>query len=464
MVRREFLNAAGGLAGLFALQSLAAAERSSSEEKPNIVILYADDLGYADTAVYSCKDIPTPNIDALAKNGVRFTNGYVSGCVCSPSRAGLVSGRYQQRFGFDANAEGKSAPDDTGPRALDIKQVTIAQRMKALGYATGIIGKWHLGSDTGYRPTERGFDEFFGFYPFGIAAKDVQLYRGLEPQPAPANYMEAFSVEALSFIEKHKKDPFLLYLPFSAVHAPYLGQPPWINKLDADVPASRRKYGADIIQMDDVIGRVMKKLQDSGLEEKTLVFFISDNGGPGGVASNAPLFGTKWTLWEGGIHVPFIAQWKGRIPAGKTIDAPVIQLDVIPTALAAAGVSVKPDGLDGENILPLLTGKNPQAPHDALYWRFGIQYAVRQGNMKLVKPHIDMKPRLHDLSKDIGEQKDIADANPEKVQQLQAMWDAWNAKNEPPRWIDNRWNGEGAHAKKAGKKKTKKNEDDGGPR
>jgi arylsulfatase A-like enzyme len=428
------------------------------KQKPNVLIIVADDMGFADCGAYGCTDIPTPNIDRLAKEGTRFRNGYVTGCVCSPTRAGLISGRYQQRFGFDANAEGKAAPTDKGPRALDIKQVTFAQRMKSLGYVTGIVGKWHIGSDEGYRPTDRGFDEFYGYFPFGLGAhtpdgKPVPIYRGTEVVETPTNHMESFSVEALSFIDRHAKEPFVLYLPFSAVHGPYVGPKPWLSRFDTLVPANRRKYAADVAQMDDIIGRVMARLHERGLEENTLVFFFSDNGGPGGAPRNGPLRGTKWTLWEGGIHVPFIVQWKGRFPAGRVLDQAVIQLDVVPTMIAAAGGSGEAmANLDGANLLPLLEGKSDASPHDALCWRFGIQYAVRQGEWKLVKPHIDDQPHLFNLANDIGEKNDLATKEPDRAKSLQAIWDSWNAQNEPPRWIDNRWNGDGAGGKKAAKR------------
>lgn len=437
----------------------AAAVAAAAPTKPNILILVADDMGYADSGVYNCQDIPTPNIDSLAKNGARFASGYTSGCVCSPSRAGLLTGRYQQRFGFDANAEG-SKPADKGPRALDIQQVTFAQRMKALGYITGIIGKWHVGSGEGYLPTQRGFDEFYGYLPYGIAAEPPHgppIYRGTNVVEKPKNHMEQFCTEAISFLDRHAKEPFFLYLPFSAVHGPFVGPQPWLAKFDNMTPASRSKYAADVSQMDDIIGRVMAKLRALGLEENTLVFFISDNGGPGGASSNAPLRGTKWTVWEGGVRVPFIAQWKGRIPAGRVLEQPVMQIDFLPTAVAAAGGEVKPEwNLDGANLLPLLEGKSAAAPHAALYWRFGVQYAVRQGDWKLVKPHIDSAPLLFNLAKDIGEQNDLTAAEPARAKELQALWDAWNAKNESPRWIDERWNGDGAHGKKAGGKAVKK--------
>ncbi|HNX34888.1 MAG TPA: sulfatase-like hydrolase/transferase [Kiritimatiellia bacterium] len=448
---------------LFALALLSAA--TAPAQKPNIVVFVADDMGFADCGVTGCNDIPTPNIDALAKNGVRFTQGYTSGCVCSPTRAGLLTGRYQQRFGFDANAEGQNKAEKE-PRALDIKQTTLPQRLKALGYATGMVGKWHLGAQDGYLPNQRGFDFFYGILPFGLGGKGPHgetpppVYRNAAVAETPKNHMEAFCSEALAFVDAHQKAPFFLYLPFTAVHAPFVGPQPWLDRHDAAAPASRRTYGADLRQMDDIVGRVMARLRERGLEENTLVFFFSDNGGPGGAADNTPFRGTKWTLWEGGIHVPFVAQWKGRIPAGRVLNHPVIQVDVVATALAAAGAEIASEWkLDGANLLPLMEGRTDAAPHEALYWRFGVQYAVRQGDWKLVKAHIDQAPRLHNLAQDPGEQTDLAAQNPDKVKQLQALWDAWNAGNEPPRWIDNRWNGDGAkpkkHGKAAGKKKDK---------
>ncbi len=443
---------------------LLALAATSASARPNVVLFVADDMGNADCGASGCTDIATPQIDALAKGGVRFTSGYTSGCVCSPTRAGLIAGRYQQRFGFDANAEGMARPGaaDRGPRALDIAQTTFPQRMKALGYATGMVGKWHLGAEDGYRPEQRGFDFFYGIHPFGLAGKGPDgetpppVYRNGTAVETPKNHMEAFCSESLAFIDQHKAEPFLLYMAFTAVHGPFVAPQPWLDRQDTQTPANRRRYAADMAQLDDIVGRVMARLRERGLEENTLVFFFSDNGGPGGAADNGPLRGTKWTLWEGGIRVPFIASWKGRIPAGRTLDQPVIQLDASATALAAAGAPLAPEWrLDGVNLLPLLEGKTAAAPHEALYWRFGVQYAVRQGDWKLVKPHIDTAPRLHNLARDLGEQNDLAAQNPEKVKQLQALWDAWNANNEPPRWIDVRWNGDGARPKKkaAAKKK-----------
>lgn len=438
---------------LFVLPFVLASLLQAEERKPNVVIFLADDMGYADCGAYGSKDIPTPNIDSLAANGVRFLNAYTSGCVCSPTRAGLMTGRYQQRFGFDANAEGAAKTDEKTPRALDIKQTTFAQRMKAEGYATALIGKWHLGATENYLPTERGFDEFYGFLPFGLAAgrngQPVPIYRGKQQVEIPTNHMESFCDEAISFIERQKAGPFFLYLPFPAVHGPFVGPEPYLQRFQNMQPPNRAKYAADLTQMDDIIGRVMARLRATGLERDTLVFFLSDNGGAGGATNNGPLRSTKWWVWEGGIRVPFIVQWKGRIEAGRSETAPVIQLDILPTALAAAGAAIDPSWkLDGVNLLPLLENKTHTPPHEALYWRFGVQYAVRQGDWKLIKPHINSAPKLFNLAADVGESSDLAAAEPERLKALQGLWDAWNAQNEPPRWIDLRWNGDGPRAKK----------------
>jgi arylsulfatase A-like enzyme len=420
---------------------------SAAPQRPNILIIYADDMGFADTGATGLKEIATPNIDSIAKAGVRFTNGYVSACVCSPSRGGLLTGRYQQRFGFDANAEGHK-PTDKYPRALDIKQTTFAQRFKELGFATGLVGKWHQGDKEGYLPYQRGFDEFYGILPFGIVAggsleHPAQVWRNDKKAETPPDHTIAWGKEAEAFIDRHKAQPFFLYLAFTAVHAPHVAPQSYVDKMDKSLEPARRIYLAMVATMDDAIGGVLKKLRDEGLEENTVIFFASDNGGPLGPAvSNGPLRGGKWTVWEGGIRVPYFIQWKGHIAPGRTSDLPVNQLDWMTTSLAAVGAEVKPEwNLDGANLLPMLEGKSPTVEHKPLFWRFGVQYAVRDGDWKLVKPAVDDKPMLYNLATDIGEKTDLAAQQPEKVKQLQALWDTWNAKNEPPRWIDERWNG-----------------------
>ncbi len=444
-----------------------AQEASVAQEarKPNIVMILADDLGYAGLSVTGATDIKTPNINSLAANGARFTESYVTGCVCSPSRAGLLTGRYQQRFGFDANAEGRERRGEH-PHALDIKQMTIAQRLKQHGYVTGLVGKWHQGVGEGYLPNDRGFDEFYGLLPHGIGARgangeDVPIYRNRKQVEVPADHNVAWGEEAKAFIERHASEPFFLYLAFTAVHAPHGAPQSYLDKF-AGVEPRKQRYLAMLSLLDDMIGGVLAKLRERGLEEKTLIFFASDNGGPtGSPTSNGPFSGGKWSLWEGGIRSPILIQWKGHIPGGQTIKQMTTQLDWLPTAMAAAGIETKSDWqLDGVNLLPWLEEKATTPAHDALFWRFGIQYAVRQGDWKLLKPSIDDQPKLFNLANDPGEKNDLAAKEPAKAKELQKLWDEWNAKNEPPRWIDERWNGldqkakaEQRAAKKAAKAK-----------
>jgi arylsulfatase A-like enzyme len=346
----------------------------AADRKPNIVVIVADDLGYADLGVHGCKDIPTPHIDALANAGTRCTNGYVSGPYCSPTRAGLLTGRYQTRFGHEFNPGGKAA--DAG---LPVTQTTLGDRLKEAGYVTGLVGKWHLGDESKYHPQKRGFDEFFGFLGGAhgyMPGKGADVLRGRESIEVKEYLTDWFGGEAVDFIGRHKEKPFFLYLAFNAVHTPMHATQARLECFDKIADPTRRTYAAMLSAMDDAIGKVMEKLKSEKLESDTLVFFISDNGGPtmkgttinGSV--NTPLRGSKRTTLEGGIRVPFFVTWKGRLPAGKTYDKPVIQLDIAATALAAAGIEVKPEWkLDGVNLGPFLIGESGQSqPHEALYW------------------------------------------------------------------------------------------------
>ncbi len=417
----------------------------AAERKPNILVIVGDDMGYGDVGFHQCKDIPTPNLDALAASGVRFTNGYVSGPYCSPTRAGLLTGRYQQRFGHEFNPGG-------GGQGLPLTETTLADRLKAAGYATGLIGKWHLGVLPAMHPQKRGFAEFFGF--LGGAHSYFQsagILRGHEPVKELDYTTDAFAREAAAFIERHKAEPWFLYLAFNAVHTPMQATDDRLAKFPNVADQQRRTYDAMMLAMDEAIGAVRKKLTEAGLEQNTLITFISDNGGPTmkGVtvngSSNLPLRGSKRTTLEGGVRVPFIVSWPGHVKPG-VFEQPAIQLDLHATALAAAGVAVKPDWkLDGVNLLPFLSGEKSGAPHDALYWRFGEQMALRTGDFKLVRydSNADTQTgrsepvtaaRLYNLRDDIHEDKDLAAVLPDKLKELQAKWDAWNATLVKPLW------------------------------
>lgn len=446
-----------GVALVFPLLALAAA--AAETRKPNIILIVGDDMGYADIGVHGCKDIPTPHIDSLAKNGVRCTSGYVSGPYCSPTRAGLLTGRYQQRFGHEFNP----GPNPKGGFGLDLAQTTLANRLKAGGYKTGMVGKWHLGTGDKYHPLSRGFDEFFGFlggaHPYlpNARGRTKGILRGREEVDEKEYLTDAFAREAKSYIERHSADPFFLYLTFNAVHTPMEATDKYLARFREISDPKRKSYAAMMSAMDDAIGQVLATLQEKKLEENTLVFFISDNGGPtqANGSDNRPLTGVKATTWEGGIRVPFLAQWKGKLPGGGVFEDPVIQLDLVPTALAAAGVKLE-DKLDGVNLLPYLHGESTEVkapPHEALFWRMGPQAAMRKGEWKITKARGQSEWGLYNLATDLGESQDLSADKPEKRKELIDQWTAWSAELSEPKWEAPR---QGKQAKQLGKKNKKK--------
>jgi arylsulfatase A-like enzyme len=428
----------------------------SRARQPNVLVIVADDLGYADLGVHGGKDLPTPNLDALAARGVRCTDGYVSAPYCSPSRAGLLTGRYQTRFGHEFN------PHEGDPKklGLPLDQKTVADRLRAAGYATGLIGKWHQGFGPAYHPQSRGFDDYFGFLVgghnyllhkdadgrFGSAYSFNMIYRGRDVQKLDGYTTDLFTDEAIAFVDRHAGKPWFLYLAYNAVHTPL----EVLAKYGARVPPSvtdpdRRGYLSLLAGLNDGVGRLTAHLQKTGRDRDTLIFFISDNGGSGrrpflayNAARNTPLRGDKGQTLEGGIRVPFFVSWPGKLPAGKTYARPVTALDILPTACAAAGASAGA-GLDGVDLLPFLTGEAAGEPHDALYWRFGPQKAVRKGQWKLVDWR-DFAARrnsgwqLFDLEKDPGEKADLAASRPQLAAELRAAWDGWDRRNVAPLW------------------------------
>jgi arylsulfatase A-like enzyme len=455
MNRPAFLLIAGiGFAG-FAFHATPA--HAADAKKPNILVIVADDLGYGELTVQGfTKEIPTPNIDSLAANGTRFTSGYVSGPYCSPTRAALLTGRYQQRMGHEFNP-GPAATAGTKV-GLDVTQKTAGDRFKAAGYATAWIGKSHLGYEPEFHPLKRGFDHYFGFLG---GAHDYLDWdgKGAGRDPIQRNgkaleqgdYLtEAIGREACEFIGKNKGTPWFTYLAFNAVHAPLEATAKYDARFPSITEPKRKKFAAMLSALDDAVGTVLTKLRETEQENDTLIFFISDNGGPtpSTTSANGPLRGFKAQTWEGGIRVAWMVQWKGHVPAGKVDGRPVIQLDILPTALAAAGIEPQADWkLEGVNLLPYLTGDKPDAPHEALYWRFGQQIAIRKGDWKLVKAPgggvqqgansgvaSTQGAQLYNLAKDIGEQTNLADKEPEKVKELAAAWDEWNKGNIPPKW------------------------------
>jgi arylsulfatase A-like enzyme len=417
-----------------------AADTAVPDRKPNIVVIVADDLGYGEVVCHGAQPVSTPRIHSIRDAGVCFSNGYVTCPVCSPTRAGLLTGRYQQRFGHEFNpGPPAQASDDFG---LPLSEITLANRLKQVGYSTGMVGKWHLGYKPAYRPRQRGFDEFLGFlagahsYVDSGADRNNLIYRDNRRIEEKEYLTDAFGREAVSFIDRHKQQPFFLYLTFNSVHAPLQAPAKYLDRFQDINDEKRRTFAAMLSAMDDNIGAVLDKLQQEKLDEQTLIFFISDNGGPTPqtTSGNNPLHGFKAQVWEGGIRVPFMVQWKGHLPAGKIYDAPVSSLDILPTAVMAAGGSLAGDHpLDGVDLVPYLTGHNSKPPHDALYWRFGAQWAIRKGDFKLVHPP-QSDAQLFNLAQDIGEQHDLAGEKPELVQELEKAWKEWDSQLTAPRW------------------------------
>jgi arylsulfatase A-like enzyme len=439
------------LASLATVLTALLSAASVAARQPNVLILLSDDQGYADLGVQGSKDIPTPNIDRLAHQGLRCTQGYVSSAMCSPSRAGLLTGRSQSRFGHDINWEPDWPVDPNDQRGLPLAEKTMADHLKAAGYRTGIVGKWHLGEAAPFHPNRRGFDDFFGFIGGGHNYfcgdyrdqppqnhYNTPLERNGEYQPVTPGYLTAvLGDEAAAFIHRNKEKPWLLYAAFNAPHTPMQATPELLERVKHIADERRRTYAAMVVGMDDAVGTILKQLQQDGLEECTLIFFLSDNGGPpeDNASSNGPLRGRKGQMWEGGIRVPFIAKWKGVLPAGKTYDRPVSSLDILPTALAAAGASsVASQPLDGVDLMPYFTGKKSGDPHARLFWRIAERdiWAVRSGDHKLVQQF--GKRGLYDLSSDVGESKNQYDQLPDVRDRLQKAHDEWSAALPKPLW------------------------------
>jgi arylsulfatase A-like enzyme len=451
---------------------------ASAAERPNIVIILADDLGYGEAGCYG-GDIPTPQIDSLAQRGVRFTNAYVTAPFCAASRAALLTGRYQTRFGFEFNPIGEQNADPE--IGLPVDQQTMGDVLREAGYATALVGKWHLGGTARFHPQRRGFDEFFGFLheghyfvpppwdghvtwlrrrtlPDGSRGRwtspdgrvvwsthmggfepdydaDNPILRSSQPIDERENLTDAFTREAESFIRRQQGQPFFLCLSYNAVHSPLQAPQAYLRKFSHIEDIQRRLFAAMLAQLDDGVGRVLATLRQCKLEDNTLVVFLSDNGGPTRelTSSNRPLRGEKGQLLEGGIRVPFIARWDGRLPAGRVEERAISSLDLMATAAAAAGAT-PPAGLDGVDLLPRLAAGDQTPIHERLYWRVGPQAALRAGNWKIHRGRGERTWQLYDLASDPGEARDLAARQPERVATLEAAWKKLDGEMIEPLW------------------------------
>lgn len=426
--------------------------------RPNVIIILSDDAGYADFGFTENSLVPTPNIDRLASNGIICSQGYVTASTCTPSRMGLMSGRYQQRFGAECNVPTIPTPgytkEDLG---LDVAERTLGDVMKAQGYRTMAIGKWHLGELPQYHPNQRGFDEFYGFlggsrsyWPIKKPSRGAAIRRNdkVVSEPDEITYLtDDFTDAAIDFIERNQKRPFFLYLAYNAVHGPFQAKEEDLEQCPKVDPKNRWMVSGMTKSMDDNVGRLLAQLDRSDLTDNTLIVFLNDNGGTqGDTHNNRPLRGFKGTYWEGGIRVPFVVSWPAELPQGVRFDHPVSSLDLLPTCLAAVGGKVDPSwAMDGVNLLPYFQGQRTDAPHEALFWRFWRVTVVRHGNWKLLRVAENplKKDRqllaplmLINLEDDPAETTNVAAAHPEKVQALLRSIETWEQTLAQPRWYD----------------------------
>lgn len=430
---------------------------NSTSSKPNIILVFADDLGYADLGCQGSSDIRTPHIDGLASDGVRFTAGYVTAPQCGPSRAGLISGLNQARFGYLDNKNNQGLPSSE-------KVPTIAEYLKVQGYSTGIIGKWHIGDEPEYsqeiveasRPWNKGFDYSLmihrgmsHYFPYRVDGMTWMTSRDREPKltevmegsreitlkdfPEEFYLTDIISHESVNFIHRHKDEPFFLYVAYNAPHTPLVAREKDMAVNGHITDPSRLKFAGMMTALDRGVGEIRTALEQTGLDQRTLIFFISDNGGPTSknTSRNDPLSGFKGDVLEGGIRVPFIACWPGVIPGGNVLDEPVSTLDIIPTAVELAGGKLNPE-LDymGVDLVPYMTGNSSHLPREYLVWRWRNKMALRQGELKVVQPFEELPHSgLYNLSENIRETPETKLTNEEMQHDLEKRLRSWNESN-----------------------------------
>ena len=439
-----------GLLFILSCSSSSIQKKEVEVEPPNLVLILADDLGYSDVGFNGCKDIPTPNIDRIANEGVKFTNGYVTWAACGPSRAGLITGRYQDRFGFSRNP--LFAPNDPN-MGLPLTEMTLPEALKQADYKSIILGKWHLGAHPTQRPLVRGFDDFFGFLTGGhkyfpelwvkadeyevdsqFDAYNTKLLRNNDRVEEKEYLTDALSREAVSYIEKHKDNPFFMYVAYNAPHGPLQATNKYLDRFDHIEDKRRKTYAAMVSAVDDGVGRILNQLKDLKLDENTIVVFLSDNGGPShkNGSSNLPLRGRKGTLYEGGVRVPFAMKWPAKIKAGMVYDNTVSSLDIFGTIVAqnAAKINLK-NPIDGVDLIPYLNNDKNSLPHETLFWRIHDrnESAIRSGDLKLID--FNEKIEAYHLSQDLAESNNLSSTN-SKIDELKQQKREWLSKMKEP--------------------------------
>ncbi|MCF2950270.1 sulfatase [Paraglaciecola aquimarina] len=423
---------------------------SVSAKQPNILFILSDDAGYADFGFHGSKEFNTPNLDVLAKQSMRFDQAYVTAAVCGPSRAGLLTGKYQQRFGFEENnVPGyMSYSGHTGNEmGLPLTEKTMANHLKALGYRTGLFGKWHQGDADQFHPLNRGFDEFIGFrngarsyYEMSAAEKQAapekRLERGFGQFEEPKKYLtDLLADETIRFMENNQANPFFAYLSLNAVHTPMQARKDHLA-LYPNLTGKRQTLAAMTHAMDLAIARVLKRLDELGLAENTIVVYTNDNGGPSDTnhSNNYPLSGSKANHMEGGIRVPMLVRWPNKVKANSVYSYPVSFLDFLPTFVQAAGGDVQALGdIDGVDLMPYIQGQTKQIPHQTLFWKKENRGAVRDGDWKLLR-FPDRPAELYNIQKDQSELTNLAAQYPDKVKQMYQQLFNWELTLERPLW------------------------------
>lgn len=413
------------------------------ERQPNIIVVLVDDMGYGDLGCQgTVSDVRTPHIDTLAENGIRFTQAYVTAPQCGPSRAAMLSGRYQNRFGFESN-EWAYHP------GMPLSVPLVSERLKQAGYATGYIGKWGITSKRYAYPPKRGFDESYWvqdgnvYFPNRPSSHNTQMHRGMDPIELDTYSTDAFGREAIDFIERHEEESFFLFISYITPHEPMEAKASDLERFAHIEDPLRRTTLAMIACLDDNVGNMLRVLEQKGLDEDTLIFFISDNGGyPGNASLNTPYRGSKSQMLEGGIHVPFLMQWKGTLPAGQVYDPMVSSLDIVPTCLELAGIEPLAEWqLDGVNLIPYVLGHRTGLPHQTLFWRYKAWsqrpeqdgWAIRMGDWMLVRNGWAQKPpALYNLQQDPQQLNDLSRMQPERMANMRKRWEAWDALNVRP--------------------------------
>ena len=425
---------------------------SEAQNSPNVIIILVDDLGYEDVGFNGCLDIPTPNIDTIAAEGVTFTNAYVSYAVCGPSRAGLITGRYQDRFGFGRNP--LFAPNDAN-MGLPLSEETLAEALKKANYKSVALGKWHLGAHESLRPLKRGFDDFYGFLTGGhhyfpeywtlqdeyevksqFDAYKTKLLRNDTRIEEDAYLTDALSREAVSYIKKYKDWPFFMYLAYNAPHGPLQATDHYLKRFDHIKDKKRKTYAAMVSAVDDGVGEILNTLDALGIADNTMIYFLSDNGGPEkkNASDNGPLRGGKGEVFEGGIRVPFAMRWPNKINGGLVYDAPIISLDIFATAIAQSATPIHTkNNIDGVDLIPYLTGNDKGVPHGFLFWRKfdANEHAIRQSDgAKMVS--LNDKSMLFDLTTDLSEAHAEIDPHGPDSESIEAEYSSWDSNMMDP--------------------------------